>query len=179
MIVSKTLAAVAAVFAVATGSLALAGPAQAKTADFVEPGTYMLQNKLSARCLDVIGGGTNDENNVGQWDCLNTPQQRWTFESAGGGYYYLHPQNSGKCLDVDTRNAVGDFGGNVFQYHCWGGTNQQWFFQKTADGFYGVTSRHNGKALDLDTRGGLGNGANVHNWTNRGDNNQQWKLIKV
>ncbi|NJP82632.1 RICIN domain-containing protein [Streptomyces sp. AA8] len=107
---------------------------------------------------------------------MGVANQHWKLAPTGDGYYYITAQHSGKCLDVDTRAANGDYGGNVHQYHCWGGANQQWRLDYIGDGYYYVVSRYNSKCLDVDTRSGNVNGANIHNWTCWGGNNQMWKI---
>lgn len=161
----------------ATTAIADASPTSERSAGWQpQPGqTYQFSSRWSGRCLDVAG--TGEFSNIRQWDCLRSSEQRWTFESAGGGYYYVHPVfDAGKCLDVDTRAQSGDYGGNVHLYHCWQGQNQMWRLDDIGDGWFSVIAHHNYKALDVDTRNGNINNANVHNWTYWGGNNQMWRI---
>lgn len=48
--------------------------------------------------------------------------------------------------------------------------------QPVANGTYKVLARHSGKALDA---AGTGNGANVHQWSYHGGNNQRWTLTHL
>ncbi|WHM40922.1 RICIN domain-containing protein [Streptomyces sp. BPTC-684] len=182
MHVRRWLVAIATALALGPGTTAVADASPQGTSSAgwqPQPGaTYQFTSRWSGRCLDVAG--TGDFSNVRQWDCVGDAYQRWTFENAGGGYYYVHPAfDSGMCLDVDTRGANGDFGGNVHLYHCWQGQNQMWRPDDIGDGWSSVIARHNGKALDVDTRAGNINNANVHNFTYWGGNNQMWRITPV
>ena len=68
------------------------------------------------------------------------------FEDAGGGYFRIVNQNSGKCLDVASASTAD--GANIIQYTCGSGTNQQWQWVATGS-YFQLKARHSGKCLDV------------------------------
>jgi len=61
-------------------------------------GTIVAGN--SGKCIDVPNGSTNDNIQIQQFQCDNSPKQSFTFVAVGGGYYKIVAGHSGKCLNV-------------------------------------------------------------------------------
>lgn len=78
----------------------------------------------SNKCLDVLGAGTADGDNVVQWACHNNANQQWLKEDMGDGYFRLKSRASGKCVDVNAGGA--NNGDSIIQWSCHTGWNQQW-----------------------------------------------------
>ena len=57
--------------------------------------------------LDVAGGSTENGANIQQWGDNGSLAQRWVFEDAGNGYYYIC------CLGGQYMDAAGCVGGTV------------------------------------------------------------------
>src|SRR4051812_35214462 len=94
----------------------------------------------------VVSSSAADYAEGEQWGWNGGGNQKWEFRDAGGGYFQIVNQNSGKCLDVANASAAN--GANVIQYTCGGGQNQQWQWVATGS-YFQVRARHSGKCLDV------------------------------
>lgn len=83
------------------------------------PASYPGAVKALGRCLDVQGGGRNNNTVVQLYGCNNTGAQVWTLRSDGT---LLNPQ-SGRCLTV---NAASPLRTQLYVFDCAAGGNQLW-----------------------------------------------------
>jgi hypothetical protein len=58
-------------------------------------------------------------------------------------------------------------GGIVHQWEYVNAASQQWKIESVGDEYYRIVARHSGKCVDVE-------GANVHQWSCHGGDNQTW-----
>lgn len=92
------------------------------------PGGYKVTAKHSGLQLDIAGGpnATQDGTPLGQWPYWGGTNEIFQVSQEVDGYYTIHPDHSGKCLDV--AGISKSDGAPVNQWTCWGGDNQKWSF---------------------------------------------------
>lgn len=139
-------------------------------------GYKMLQVRINNKCLDVHGPDIRKHGGkVQTWDCYHANRnQKWTLESAGGGYYRVKNLASGMCLDV--WNYSRSNGGIVKQGRCHGGANLQWRKQNMGGGWFTLVNRNSGKCLDLHGGHNRINGGRIQQWQCYNNGNQSWRL---
>jgi hypothetical protein len=134
--------------------------------------TETLTARHSSRCVDVVNGSTADGAELIQYTCNGGNNQKWQFQSTGGGYFQVVAWHSGKCMDVSDRSTAN--GARVVQWPCNGGTNQQWQVQDAGSGYVRLVARHSGKCLDVVQASGA-NGARLQQWDCNAGNHQQFR----
>ncbi len=92
---------------------------------------FVLANKRSKMCLDVLGYKKNNGAKIAQYPCNYGTNQQWIAVSPGKkttdkntfrGQFLIKSRHSGKCLDASTGKVQR---GNRFHlWHCHGGRNQ-------------------------------------------------------
>ncbi len=65
-----------------------------------EKGAYIIKSKVTGLVLDVAGGSQANGTNIQQWESNGSDAQRWVFEEADNGYYYIRWLD-GKYMDAD------------------------------------------------------------------------------
>lgn len=75
------------------------------------------------RVLDVYGASTNDLAEIIAWDAVNTPNQKWVYNTATK---QVVSSGSGKCLDALYSGTAN--GTKIIQYQCHEGNNMKWDF---------------------------------------------------
>lgn len=102
---------------------------------------FMLRNRRSGKCLDLLSYSTANNAPVGQWDCHGDRNQLWTYDGPSG---LIRNVYSGKCLEVlyfSTANNA-----QVGQYYCDGAVSQRWSLNLTINI---VGSTYTYKCLDI------------------------------
>jgi|GEM_PF-2406997 len=142
-------------------------------------GYFMIVSKHSGKCLDVYMRGTEDGDNVQQWECHGGDNQQWRLYLAGDGQYGIMNKGSGRYLEVSgtDQGAKGD-GSNVQQWEWVDGPNQKWELICAGGGYYQIKSVYSGKVLDVENLS-KENGGNIYQWGWHGFDNQLWKLVMV
>lgn len=135
--------------------------------------TVDIVNRLSAKCVDVVGGSTADGAEIIQYDCHGGANQQWTLRDAGGGYVQIVSAASGKCLDISGASTTD--GARAILWTCGSGANQQWQRRDAGGGNVQFVARHSGKCLDL-VNAGTANGVRLQQFTCGTGTNQQWTL---
>ncbi|MBR2987005.1 MAG: RICIN domain-containing protein [Clostridia bacterium] len=114
---------------------------------FVTPdlanGTYYIQNGATGRYMDVEGPSAAEGAYIQQWSFSTSAQKRWTLTSAGGGYYTIKSEYSGKYVGIDS-SAVSQ----VKQYTAVNDYTK-WYFEKTESGRYALHNKARGTAYAL------------------------------
>ncbi|GAA3992484.1 hypothetical protein GCM10022247_09540 [Allokutzneria multivorans] len=157
---SRTLAAVAAVVAIAsTSPLASAAP---------EPVYKQLRSDMTKKCADVERKSLGDGARVHQWRCFSSvegPHQEWEMKDQGGDDFKFVNKNSGKCLDVYDRSL--ERGMQAIQWACRsaGEPNQRWHREwvDASRGVFKLVNRNSGLCLDVE-RSSSEDGAHLHQW---------------
>jgi hypothetical protein len=129
----------------------------------------------SQKALDVQGAAMNSGAFVQQWTELkdhNHPNQQFTFEDLGNGFYKITARHSGKVLDVGSASTAP--GARIIQYDWHGGDNQQ-FALDYADNCIVLRAKHSGLVLDV-AGASTQDGAVVQQWNATGQPNQRWYI---
>lgn len=130
----------------------------------IDNGGSLIKGVASGRCLDGIGGGTDNGTGLQLWDCNGDPQQHWVYAQ---GQLKLYG-NYDRCLDADS-NSGGANGTRIQIWECNSGQNQQWIAE--ADG--SLRSVASGRCLDA-VGGGSANGTTLQLWDCSGAPWQKW-----
>lgn len=85
------------------------------------------------QCGDVQDYSRDDGGQIVQYSLHGADNQRWMFEPADNGFYYIVSVLSGKCLDVSGGRS--DDAAEIIQYHVHGEDNQKWYLSPVRDGF--------------------------------------------
>ena len=143
----------------------------------IKDGDYHIVSALSdTKGLDVSGGSADNGTNIQIYSNTSDPNQIFTVNYIGNGYYKLIFKKSGKSVDV---TGYGFYNGtNVEEYEYKNTVNQQWIIKDAGDGYYYVVSRCNGLYLDV-ADGKTDNGTNVQVWTGNSTAAQKWKFQPV
>lgn len=121
--------------------------------------------------LDVPGASKKNNTNLQIYKTNSTKSQRFYLVEAGGGYYYIVSQVSGKVLDVKGNSKKSGTG--VIQHTWKRGKNQQWRFEILSDGSYYIIPRVN-QNLALAY-----SGTKVVVSSKNGDCSQKWQLYQA
>ena len=136
---------------------------------------YTLQNRNTARCMDLKDWSTTNGAWIAQWSCDGGSNQRWSFVSASGGYYQIRNVHSGKCLDLPNGNTAN--GTKLQQWSCTtNNDNQLWKLIDIDPGnsvrYVIYPKRHLGKCIDVSPASG--DGVRLQIWDCHQGTNQQW-----
>jgi len=140
-------------------------PRRAPIAD----GDYVITSVGSNKSLYVDSAKAGA--NVVQYQYDGYPNQQWSMQHIGRGYYRIMAKGSEEiCLEVVESRMTDN--ANV-QQHVWYNTdNQKWALEPAGDGCYKIIARHSGKYLDLtkdkdETKSAIQN-------TGSDSNSQKW-----
>ncbi|MFT5759599.1 MAG: hypothetical protein ACI9LM_004366 [Alteromonadaceae bacterium] len=135
----------------------------------------------SSKCLDF----DSTSQNVQQWQCLSTVNQRWFLKKTGNaalpadppsmsGVYQIKNKNSERCLDISGASVLP--GANVQTWSC-NNTLAQRFKVVDLGGYNLLLRPLVNQNLCVDVADiSKDNGGNVHQWTCVGGTNQTWKV---
>ncbi|WP_051200168.1 RICIN domain-containing protein [Flavobacterium subsaxonicum] len=142
------------------------------------PGYYNIVSKLSVKGLDVANNATTSGASIQQWELSNGGgnNQRWRFESAGNGQYYIRVKSTGMYLALASTSTVD--GIKVQQKSFTNDNTSKWTVASLGNGYYRIDNVYSGKALDV-TDVSTANGALIQVWAYGGGDNQQWQLNQV
>lgn len=142
-------------------------------------GSYTLKHKNTNQNLEVEGGSSQSEANVQQGTASDSDAQRWNFELMTDGYFKLIHKGTNQCLDVD-QNSNAPLA-NVRQFTDNGTDGQRWKLELieapiVSGGLYKLTHKGTNQVLSVN-QDSTSPGANVHQWTDSGNNNaQRWYI---
>ena len=142
------------------------------------PGYYNIVSKLSVKGLDVANNATTSGASIQQWELSNGGgnNQRWRFESAGNGQYYIRVKSTGMYLALASASTAD--GIKVQQKNFTNDNTSKWTVASLGNGYYRIDNVYSGKALDV-TDVSTANGALIQVWAYGGGDNQQWQLNQV
>jgi len=141
-------------------------------------GYYNVISKSSGKGLDVAGASTASGTTIQQWDITGGGgnNQRWRFESAGNGQYYIRVKSTNMYLAL-AGNSAAD--GILVQQKSFANDNSyKWTVTSVGSGYYKIENVAGNKALDVKDNS-LVNGGVMQVWAYGGGNNQQWQLNQV
>ncbi len=141
-------------------------------------GYYNILSRLSGKGLDVANNLTTNAAPIQQYDVTSGggSNQRWRFESAGGGNYYIRVKSTNKYLAVAS-NSLAD-GVKVQQRDFVNNNEFKWTITSLGGGYYKITNLLSGKALDVMDNS-TANGGLIQVWAYGGGTNQQWSFTQV
>jgi O-glycosyl hydrolase len=142
------------------------------------PGFYNIISRNSNKALDVADNATSSGGRIQQYEIANGggSNQRWKFESAGAGNFYIKVKSTNMCL-VPENNTIAD-GIKVVQKPQVNANEYKWTITALGGGFYKIINVNSGKSLDVEGVS-TSNGAAIQTWAYNGGNNQQWQFNQV
>ena len=139
----------------------------------INDGTYTISPSGDASFkVSVAGDSTENNANIQLGANRNELSQKFVFQAAGDGYYYITNAKSHKRLDVYC--AYSDPGTNVIQYEANSSEGQLWMLEDAGDGLYYIKSKV-GTYLDL-ANNNLSEGANIQMYTGNQSAAQKWHI---
>jgi hypothetical protein len=134
-------------------------------------------NVNSGKCLDVTGGGTGNNVNVEQYDCMGVPNEEWWLVPVLTGGYQIRSGHAGLCLNRAGGSSADNT--NVQQYQCVGSPDAEyWDFFPLSDGTFEIHTPGTNQCLDI-AWGSTANGGNAQMYTCIGVANEHWILKPV
>lgn len=142
------------------------------------PGYYNIIARHSNKGLDVADNSTTSGSRIQQWDITGGggSNQRWKFEDAGSGNYYIRVKSTQMYLAPQTSSTAD--GVKVVQKNFASTNDFKWAVVSVGGGYYRITNVLSGKSLDVQDVS-TANGADIQVWAYGGGNNQQWSLVQV
>lgn len=138
-------------------------------------GEYVLQNRLSHKCLMPQAGATNANTPLVQHTCNGN--QRWRLVHTLDDQYTLTHPTSGKRLDINqssTSNGAAAILADLQTY-----LSQYWLLDPQAAGDNLVQLRNANSQLLLETTGqSTAEDATVGQWESNGGTHQSWWLLQ-
>jgi hypothetical protein len=136
---------------------------------------YRIVNKASGKVLDA-----DYSPNLQQWAIDYTSSQRWKFESAGSGYFFIKSQATSLVNKViDIVNGSTAEGATADLVTKTGAECEQYRLQDAGNGYYYIVARHSGKALKLASTPGV-NGTHIIQQTiNSTNEHQKWQIVAI
>jgi hypothetical protein len=140
------------------------------------PAFFMIINKYSGKCLDLIGGNTANGAVINQWTAdVNGPNQRWGFApTENANHFRIVSWVSGKCACID-----GDSTSPGAQLHDWdytgNNTAQQFDLADAGNGWFKIKNVKSGLILEV-TNSSTADNAKVQQNTDVSGANQLWRL---
>lgn len=140
------------------------------------PACFMIVNRNSGKCVDLISGNTSNGAQVNQWTYdYNGPNQRWMLSpTENSDHFRISSWVSGKsaCIENDS-TATGA------KLHAWdyvgNNTAQQFDLIDAGNGFYKIRNVKSGLVLEI-TGSGTANNDRIQQNSDSGAANQQWRL---
>lgn len=122
----------------------------------------------TGKCLDLVGGNTDNGTPIWIWDCNGFENQAWTF--ASDSWTIVYQPDPSKCIDAGDMSD-----GNQLQiWDCNGMDQQIWGFDSDLSSIYLANSAGDAsKCMDL-AGGDTSNGNAIQVWECNGEWNQQW-----
>jgi 1-phosphatidylinositol phosphodiesterase len=140
------------------------------------PAYFMIVNKNSGKCLDLIGGNSSNGAAINQWTFdANGPNQRWSLEpTENSDHFHLSSWVSGKCACIDMDSTAPGAVLHAFDYT---GNNpgQQFDLVDAGNGYYKIRNTKSGLILEVAGSSTADN-ATVQQNTDSSAANQLWRL---
>ncbi|WP_367872076.1 phosphatidylinositol-specific phospholipase C domain-containing protein [Luteolibacter sp. Populi] len=140
------------------------------------PAYFMIVNRNSGKCLDLIGGNTGNGAQINQWTYdYNGPNQRWVLApTENSDHFRISSWVSGKsaCIEMDSTAA----GAKVHSFDYTGNNNgQQFDLIDAGNGYYKIRNVKSNLVLQI-AGAGTANNDRVEQAADSGTINQQWRL---
>ncbi|QJE98715.1 phosphatidylinositol-specific phospholipase C domain-containing protein [Luteolibacter luteus] len=140
------------------------------------PAYFMIVNRNSGKCLDLISGNTGNGAQVNQWTYdYNGANQRWVLApTENSDHFRISSWVSGKCACIEMDSTAA--GAKLHAYDYTGNNpGQQFDLVDAGGGYYKIRNVKSGLILQI-TGTGTANNDRVEQATDTGAINQQWRL---
>ena len=137
---------------------------------------FMIVNKYSGKCLDLIGGDTSNGARINQWTYdYNGPNQRWAIlPTPQGNHFKLISWVSGKAASI-ANNSLSN-GAQLWDWDFTGDDpGQEFDLIDVGNGYFKIKNVRSGLILDDDAFG-TGNDNKIQQWADGNTDNQIWRL---
>jgi Ricin-type beta-trefoil lectin domain/Phosphatidylinositol-specific phospholipase C, X domain len=141
-----------------------------------KPAYFLIVNKNSGKCLDLIGGNTGLSAVVNQYAYdYNGPNQRWTLApTEATNHFRISSYVSGKCFSMANDSTAAGVQLQQFDY-TGNNPSQQFDLIDAGNGFYKIKNVRSGLVLEIENSS-TGDNAKVQQASDNNGNNQQWRL---
>jgi hypothetical protein len=145
-------------------------------------GQYEIIARSSNKCIEPIGGGTENYTQIQQATCDGSSKQLWTVRAKpSGGRYEIINVNANRCLDVIGGPTATLEGTLTELWDCTGEANQSWALTLPQAAPVAeakpLVAKHSGKCLDVEGRAeATQDGARILQWSCHGGADQNWTL---
>ena len=140
------------------------------------PAYFMIVNRNSGKCLDLISGNTGNGAQVNQWTYdYNGPNQRWVLApTENSDHFRISSWVSGKCACIELDSTAAGAKLHAFDYT---GNNpgQQFDLIDAGNGYYKIRNVKSGLVLEI-VGAGTNNNDRVQQAGDTSSINQQWRL---
>jgi Ricin-type beta-trefoil lectin domain-like/Calx-beta domain/HYR domain/Secretion system C-terminal sorting domain len=136
---------------------------------------YRIVNKASGRALDA-----DYSPDLQQWAIDYTSSQRWKFEDAGAGYFFIKSQASAltnKVIDIAYGSTAS--GASADLVTKTGAACEQYKLQDAGNGYYYIVAKHSGKALKLNANPGNNGTGIIQETINSTFEHQKWQVVVI
>ncbi len=140
------------------------------------PAYFMLVNRNSGKCLDLISGNTGNGAQINQWSYdYNGPNQRWVLApTENSDHFRISSWVSNKCACIENDSTAAGA-----KLHAWdyvgNNSSQQFDLLDAGNGYYKIRNVRSGLILEV-ANGGTADNDRVQQAADTGALHQQWRL---
>ena len=138
---------------------------------------YQIVNENSGSSLSVQGGGTTNDSPAIVYSDITAPDQYWTIQDIGGGYYHLVNNKSGLILSL-TGGATGN-GTIAMIYDNVSASDQAWTITAQPNGYYKFYNQRRTTGVLSVVGAGTANSTQAQIWDDVSANDQYWTIVPV
>ncbi len=141
---------------------------------------YYIKNKASGKVIDAEDRDGVSGTFANQWTIDNTSSEKWKFQDAGNGYFYIVSQYTGsvgKVLDIAGGSTAN--GAYLDIINANGQDCTKFCFQDAGNGFVYIVAKHSGKAIKLVSSPGTDGTQIFQQPISSGNEHQKWTLQEV
>ncbi len=145
-------------------------------ANFPDPNLcYKIVNKASGKVLDADGNPW-----LTQYSIDHTSSQRWKFEAATGGYFFVKSQSTSLTNKViDIQNGSTSDGAYAVLATKTGADREKYKLQDAGNGYYYIVAKHSGKALKLENSPGSNGTKIIQQPISNSNEHQKWQVVAI
>jgi alpha-L-arabinofuranosidase len=138
---------------------------------------YQIVNKNSGTSLSVQGGGTTNDTPAIVFTDITAPDQYWTIQDIGGGYYHLVNNKSGLILSLTT-GQTGN-GTIAMIYDNVSASDQAWTITAQPNGYYKFYNQRRTTGVLSIVGAGTADSTQAQIWDDISANDQYWTIVPV
>lgn len=138
---------------------------------------YRFINKNSGLALETYAGKTEDGAKVDQYKYTGYDEhQKWQFQDAGDGYFYIVNKKTTKVLQVS--GGKKEDSTIVDQWTKQNVDHHKWRLEDAGDGYFYLVAKHSGKTVHVQNAS-TASEAPVVQFQKGDGNNSKWKIEAV